>query len=79
MCGVPSVMPCILCASDKEAESPAEMIIHFSGLENVDKPGVWVFPKVLVCLNCGSSRFGVTKEKLVLLAKGTGRSAAAES
>jgi len=61
-------MHCPLCASGHEAEFTAEMVIHFRGLKNVDKPGVWVFPILLVCLECGSSRFSVPEKELVLLA-----------
>lgn len=66
-------MSCTLCGSGKEVEFAAEMVIHFSfsGLKNLDKPGVWIFPKLLVCLDCGFSRFTIPEEKLALLAKGT--------
>jgi hypothetical protein len=33
------------------------MGIHFLGLKNIDKPTVWVFPKLLVCLGCGFTEF----------------------
>jgi hypothetical protein len=33
------------------------MMIHFVGLEHLDKPGVLLFPKIKVCLDCGLSRF----------------------
>jgi len=69
-------MLCMLCASGKEAEFSAEISIHFSGPKNVDKPCVWVFPKVLVCLDCGFSRFTVPGTELALLARGTGTSEA---
>jgi hypothetical protein len=65
-------MSCPLCGSGNEAELAAEMIIHFSGLKNLDNPGVWVFPKLLVCLNCGFSQFIVPEPELVLLASATG-------
>jgi hypothetical protein len=65
------VMACLLCASGNQAEFPAEMIIHFSGLKNLDKPGVWAFPKLLACLDCGFARFTVPKSELVSLAAGT--------
>jgi hypothetical protein len=64
-------MICLSCRSDKQAELTAEMLIHFPGLKNIDKPGVWVFPKLLVCLNCGSSRFTVPETELASVAKGT--------
>jgi hypothetical protein len=63
-------MSCLSCASGNQAEFSAEMIIHFSGLKNLDKPGVWVFPKLLVCLDCGFSRFTTPESELALLARG---------
>jgi len=65
-------MSCRLCGSGNEAEFAAEMIIHFSGLKNLDKPGIWVFPKLLICLDCGFSPFTVPESELALLASGTG-------
>jgi hypothetical protein len=62
----------MLCASSKEAEFNAEISIHFPGPKNVDKPSVWVFPRILVCLDCGFSRFVVPETELALLAGGTG-------
>jgi hypothetical protein len=44
------------------------MNIHFSGLRNIDYPGLLVFPHILVCLECGSSRFTIPETELALLA-----------
>ena len=65
-------MSCPSCGSENNAEFTAEMIIHFRGLENVDEPGVWVFPKLLVCLDCGLSQLSVPKSEWALLARDTG-------
>jgi len=54
-------MSCLLCASGNQAEFGGEILIHFRDLENLDKPSVWVFPKLFVCLDCGSSRFMTQK------------------
>jgi hypothetical protein len=43
-------------------------MIHFSGIRNIDNPGILAFPKVLVCLDCGFSRFTASKNELALLA-----------
>src|ERR1700751_1648629 len=56
-------MSCLLCGSGIR-QLTAEMVIHFSALKNLDKPGVWVFPKLLVCLDCGRSRLTVPKKEL---------------
>jgi hypothetical protein len=49
-------------------EFSTEMLVHLGGLKNLDKSGVCVFPKVLVCLDCGFSQFTVPKAELALLA-----------
>jgi hypothetical protein len=67
-------MSCPLCASDNQAEFQAEMMIHFTGLKHLDRPGVWLFPKLSVCLDCGSSRFRVPEEELPLLASSAPKS-----
>jgi len=57
-------MPCLSCGSGNEAELTGEIVIHFSGLKNLDKPGVWVFPRLFVCLDCGYSHFTVPQREL---------------
>jgi hypothetical protein len=61
-------MSCLSCVSDHQAEFPAEMIIHYSGLKNVDKPGVLVLAEVLVCLDCGFFSFTAPQAAAALLA-----------
>ena len=61
-------MRCALCQSANQTEFTAEMMLHFSGRRNLDHPGMPLFPKVLVCLNCGASRFTVPENGLALLA-----------
>jgi hypothetical protein len=71
-------MYCALCESSNQAEFTAEMMIHFPGLKHLADPGVLVFPKVLVCLDCGSSRFTTPETELRVLGKGIALSAAAQ-
>ena len=47
-----------------------EIAIHFRGLEGLDKPIVWAFPKIKVCLNCGLSEFVVPDRELQVLVHG---------
>jgi hypothetical protein len=61
-------MACALCASDNQAIFTAEMNIHSTGLKNLDKPSVWVFPELLICLDCGFLQFAVPATELALLA-----------
>ena len=62
-------MTCPSCRSAKQVELTAEMLIHFPGLENIDKPGVLVFPNLTVCLDCGSSRFIIPETELTSVVK----------
>jgi len=61
-------MSCLVCASGNQEEFGAEINIHFRGLKNIDDPGVLFFPKVLVCLDCGASRFSTPADELLRLA-----------
>jgi hypothetical protein len=63
-------MPCLLCASANQGEFGTEILVHFPGLKNLDKPPVWVFPKLSVRLDCGFSRFTTPERELAILAGG---------
>jgi len=63
-------MCCALCQSGNQAEVTAEMMIHFRGLKNIDKPSVLVFPKLVICLDCGFSRFTTPETELQALREG---------
>jgi len=39
--------------------------MHFpGGLESLDKPLVWAFPQVVVCLDCGFAEFTMRESEL---------------
>jgi hypothetical protein len=61
---------CKSCGSNWQKKFTGEIVIHFPGLKNVNKPTVWVFPDVLVCLNCGSAEFAVPEAELRVLVTG---------
>ena len=61
-------MTCRTCGSQSQTEFGAEICIHFPGLKNLDKPAVMVFPKLLVCLECGFAQFTVPEAELRCLA-----------
>ena len=63
-------MVCKSCGSAKQSKFSGELGIHFPGLKNIDKPSVWVFPEIVVCLDCGAAEFAVRKAELRQLAKG---------
>jgi hypothetical protein len=63
-------MPCKSCGSTNQRKFTGEMGIHFPGLKNIDKPVVWVFPELVVCLDCGTAEFAIPDEEMRQLAKG---------
>jgi hypothetical protein len=60
-------MQCKVCGSHNQTEFNAEINVHFPGLKNVDKPAVLVFPKLLLCLDCGFTEFTLSETELHLL------------
>lgn len=52
-----------LCHSIKR-QFKAEVCIHFPGFENLDRPAVFVFPLLSVCLDCGSTEFVIGENEL---------------
>jgi hypothetical protein len=49
---------------------PAEIAIHFRGLANINKPHVFLFPLVVVCLDCGMAEFAIPERELLQLTEG---------
>jgi hypothetical protein len=68
-------MLCPACASGHQAEFTAEVNLHVGGLKYIDDPGVLMFPKLLVCLDCGFARFVAEKTELERLASSTSATA----
>ena len=62
-------MACDFCYSANQKAFPAEVNIHFPGLSELDKPTVWVFPLLLICLDCGLAIFTIDKSDLRALAE----------
>lgn len=64
-------MACKRCASDRQGSFNGEIAIHSPGLEGLDKPIVWVFPKLVVCLHCGFAEFAVPEREMQVLLQGS--------
>lgn len=62
---------CNRCSSECRTEFGGELAIHFTGLAGLNKPIVWVFPRLFVCLNCGFTEFIVPETELAVLETGT--------
>jgi len=58
---------CRQCHSEHLGNFNGELAIHFSGLVGLNKPIVWVFPTLLVCLHCGFTEFIVPERELEVL------------
>jgi hypothetical protein len=60
-------MGCKRCDSESQGSFNGEIAVHFPGLKGLDKPIVWMFPKLAVCLQCGFAEFAVPDEPLATL------------
>lgn len=58
------------CASHNIKSFNGELAIHFPGRDGLTEPLVWVFPRLEVCLVCGSTNFTIPTEQLKLLRPG---------
>jgi hypothetical protein len=58
---------CRSCGSRKQGKFPAEIAVHFSGLDDLEKPAVFLFPQLLICFHCGAAEFTVPEAELRLL------------
>ena len=67
---------CKSCHSDNQFTFNGEIAIHFPGVRGLDKPIVWVFPRLLVCLNCGFTEFEIPETELRRLSEGDTAAAA---
>ena len=63
-------MACRSCRSENQSELVAEINIHFPGRRGLDKPAVVVYPKLVVCLDCGFTQFMLPETELRTLGKG---------
>jgi hypothetical protein len=75
MLGVKEIMKeqslrCRSCGSANQRKFIGEMGIRSPGLKGLDKPIVWVFPELIVCVGCGTAEFVVPEAELRVLAKG---------
>ena len=63
-------MSCNNCLSGNSKIFNGEIAIHFPGLEGLQKPIVWVFQELQVCLDCGFTEFKVPERELSVLTDG---------
>jgi hypothetical protein len=63
------VVSCKSCGSSTVANLGSEILIHFAGRKNVDKPGVLAFPSLTVCLECGFTELTLSENELCCLAE----------
>lgn len=66
-------MACPSCRSNRQSVFPTELNIHFPGREGLDKPTVWVFPQMLICLRCGFTQFVIPEAEVCQLNEGCSR------
>jgi hypothetical protein len=58
---------CRHCNSDQTTHLAAEVNIHLAGLAGLSKPAVLVFPRLIICLQCGFVEFKLEEREMMLL------------
>jgi hypothetical protein len=67
-------MSCKSCKSKNQSIFDGEIGVHFPGRDGLNRPLVFVFPQLVVCLDCGFTEFVIPKTDLRVLSKGTAQS-----
>jgi len=62
---------CSSCSSKQYQLFNAEIAVHLPGLDGLNKPIVWVFPQMTVCMDCGAAVFRLPERELKVLATGS--------
>ena len=57
-------MVCVSCSSSNQAQFAAEIAIHSPGLKCTDTPHIFIYPNLLVCLDCGFTQFTLSEGQL---------------
>jgi hypothetical protein len=60
-------MPCPLCSSGELTELSSEIMLHLSGLANINFPTVLTFPKLVICLDCGFTSLTIPRTESLKL------------
>jgi hypothetical protein len=68
-----SLSVCRSCAASHLIELEAEICIHFRGLTALDVEPILAFPKLLVCLYCGSIQSDLSAKELRRVRDGAAR------
>jgi hypothetical protein len=63
-------MACKRCSSGSQSKFDAEINIHLPGYDGLGEPAVWIFPELVVCLECGFTEFSVVETELRKLENG---------
>jgi hypothetical protein len=61
-------MSCRKCQSEYQREYASEINVHLRQSDHAEE-AVLVFPKLLVCLNCGFAEFTLSESELPLLTR----------
>ena len=62
---------CASCQSENQKTFTSEMAVHFPGIEGLNKPIVWIYPRISVCLDCGMAQFMIPDKELEVLQTGS--------
>jgi hypothetical protein len=68
-----TVLQCRSCSAARLVELDSEICLHFPGLKGLDVDPILGFPKLTVCLGCGSIQSYFSADELGRLREGAAR------
>lgn len=70
---ISTLLLCKSCAASNMVELNAELCIHFRGLKGLEVEPICAFPKLKVCLHCGSIQSDLSAKELGRIREGATR------
>jgi hypothetical protein len=58
------LLSCGSCGSVSAIELASETCLHFPGLKGLNMEPIFIFPKTVVCLNCGSMQSSLAEREI---------------
>jgi hypothetical protein len=66
-------LPCQVCASSNLIELVAETCVHFPGLKGLKVEPIFIYPKIVVCTECGFAQSYLSDRELEKVKEGAAK------
>ena len=67
------LLSCGSCGSVNVIKLASETCLHFPGLKGLNVEPIFIFPKTVICLHCGSTQSSLAEEEIEQVRKAAAR------